>query len=776
MNKNNKKLELTAPAGGMNQLMAAVNAGADSVYLAYKKFGARAYADNFDLNGLKKAVRFSHNHNVKVYLTLNTLIKDNEIKEVLEFLREYTAICTDGIIIQDFCVFKIIKDLFKNIPVHASTQLNIHNVYSLRLLNHLGIKRAILTREMTLDEIKSLCKENLTEVEVFVHGSQCYSYSGCCYFSSFIGGRSGNRGRCTQPCRMKYKLLGKINDKYKYVTTEECYILSKSDLYLLEFIPELVEAGVNALKIEGRMKSPEYVGIVTKIYRKYIDLYYKDPLNYRVDKYDFYKLSQIFSRELGAGYIKNKFPQDIISPKKSGSIGNFLGRVYRIDYEGKKGKKIKYIYIRSRWKIDKSDIIEIWTKKGKSRINIKDYKIISKQDKECKYKIKVNSRNDILEKDRVFKYFDKSLNDEAISLFKNKLDKDISLTSSSTLKRGKQIIMVDKSKTDNYLRNFLSNQTLTTVKSNDTINPVPHIYSNEFLDCSVIHGVKRIIYSDFRELSDSGGYKSDTIRLLKRYNKNNGTVICVDTPQILYDSDFISVKNNILKLINEGIRNFRVSNYGVLELLLEVNKNIKSNINIYLSSSFNLFNTPALVFFNDLTGKDVSLKGIEFSIELNLKEISGIISNIMFKKLNLNKNNIEFSIFGHGYIQIINSRYKLEFITGKKDRGRYYLEDIKGYKFPVTSDYNDNIIIFNSKNICTLYDLEKVKNSGINSIIIDSRFYNLKDFSKILKSYREAINILCNKDVKKYENFTSKLQNDNLFLNYSKGHLFRGVE
>ncbi|MDD5600980.1 MAG: U32 family peptidase, partial [Actinomycetota bacterium] len=187
------------------------------------------------------------------------------------------------------------------------TQLNIHNIYSLKLKKRLGFKRAILAKEMTLEEIKNLCKKKLTEIEIFAHGSQCYSYSGSCYFSSFISGKSGNRGKCLQPCRMKYKLLEEKNGKYKYITGKESYILSKNDLCLLDFIPALVDAGVDAIKIEGRMKSAEYTGIVTKIYRKYIDLYYNNPAGYRVDDYDIYKLAGVYSRDMGAGYMEHKY-------------------------------------------------------------------------------------------------------------------------------------------------------------------------------------------------------------------------------------------------------------------------------------------------------------------------------------------------------------------------------------------------------------------------------------------------------------------------------------
>ena len=279
-NKDPKKIELVSPAGSYEQLVAAINAGADAVYLGFKKFSARAYADNFEFRQLKKAVKTAHENRVRVFLALNILIKDSEIEEVIHFLNEYLGFCQDGIIIQDLGLFKIISDLYPGARVHASTQMNIHNLESVSFLKDIGFKRVVLAREMSLPEIVNITSNCDIEIETFAHGSQCYSYSGNCYFSSFTGSRSGNRGRCTQPCRMKYDLAvteqgpsGKRKPGEKHLI-KNSYLLSKSDLYTLEIIPELVSAGITALKIEGRMKTPEYVGIVTKIYRKYLDLYY----------------------------------------------------------------------------------------------------------------------------------------------------------------------------------------------------------------------------------------------------------------------------------------------------------------------------------------------------------------------------------------------------------------------------------------------------------------------------------------------------------------------
>ncbi|MDD5621650.1 MAG: U32 family peptidase [Actinomycetota bacterium] len=762
---------MSAPAGGWGQLVAAINAGADSVYLGYKKFGARAYAENFDMDQLKKAVNLAHNNNIKVYLTLNTLAKNDEIKEIINFLSTYTRICSDGIIIQDYGIYRLIRDLFKSIPVHASTQLNIHNIYSLKLFSRLGFKRTVLAREMTLSEINNITGKKLMETEIFGHGSQCYSYSGSCYFSSFIGGRSGNRGRCTQPCRMKYKLLKKDEDKCVYVIADGSYLLSKSDLCLLDLIPEIIKTGVDALKIEGRMKSPEYVGIVTKIYRKYIDLYYSDPLNYKVDESDIYRLTQIFSRELGPGYFKEMYPSDIISPKKSGSIGNFLGRVYGINNESSGNKKVKFIYIKSKWEINNGDILEIWTRSGNTRINVKDFELLGDKDKYHKYKIKFDGASRISEKDRVFKYFDIKINNEAKSLLEYDSDKMSTKTLPATVSQETG----DEAIAENYLNKFLpGNNKKAAEKNKDKLTISACIYDYKYIGSAINNGADYVIYNDLKELVRDSGIESSIIKELKKYSNPKYDKIFIGTPHILYDSDFKSIEKNVLSLLEHGIKNYKISNPALLELFNEIGSKNNNTIGIYLGSDFNLFNTLSFVFFNDLINENNFLRGIELSPELNLEEISKIKSTAI--SLYKGKQKSGFSVFGHGYFRIMSSRYKMEFLNGNSTDSQLYIEDIKGYRFRIASDYNDNMMIFNSKNICMLFDLDKIKTSGINNIILDSKFYNKRDFERIIKIYREAIKILEKYGVEKYKLFTTKLENDSLFKNYSKGHLLRGVE
>ena len=256
------RIELLAPAGDYNCFLAAINAGADAVYLSGEKFGARAYAKNFSEDELIKAIDYAHIFNRKIFLTVNTLLKDKEMEELYDYLLPFYRAGLDGVIVQDIGVISYIRKCFPDLPVHASTQLAITGLEGIKLLDKLGVKRTVLAREVSLAEIEYIHNNSNMEIETFVHGALCYSYSGKCLFSSLVGGRSGNRGRCAGSCRQPYN--------------DDQYILSTKDICCLSIIPDLIEAGICSLKIEGRMKSPEYVYGVTSIYRKYIDIYYKN--------------------------------------------------------------------------------------------------------------------------------------------------------------------------------------------------------------------------------------------------------------------------------------------------------------------------------------------------------------------------------------------------------------------------------------------------------------------------------------------------------------------
>ena len=270
MNNAIKKPELLAPAGNEQCLYAAINAGADAVYLAGKKFGARASADNFDTDSLVRAIDLAHLHNIKIYLTLNTLIKEREWDELYDFLSPLSEAGLDAVIIQDLGLIEYIRNNFPNIQIHASTQMTITGHFAADILKNMGVTRIVPARELTLKELINLKESTGIEIESFIHGAMCYCYSGQCFFSSYLGGRSGNRGRCAGPCRLPYTV---VKDE-KYIDKNNImYPLSLKDMCTVESLDKLIDAGIDSFKIEGRLKSPEYVAGVTAIYRKYIDMY-----------------------------------------------------------------------------------------------------------------------------------------------------------------------------------------------------------------------------------------------------------------------------------------------------------------------------------------------------------------------------------------------------------------------------------------------------------------------------------------------------------------------
>ncbi len=331
-----KRVELLAPAGGYETMVGAFNAGADAVYLGGSKFGARAYADNFDTQEVIDAIRYAHLHGKRIYMTVNTLVKEREFDQVYDFMLPFAENNLDGVIVQDYGVMRLIRDEFPNVELHASTQQTVTGVYGARLLKGFGCCRVVPARELSLSEMKAIRQKADVEVEAFIHGAMCYCYSGGCLFSSMVGGRSGNRGRCAQPCRLPYQLGGSKG-------AGEQYPLSLKDMCTIDIIPELIRAGIDSFKIEGRMKRPEYAAGVTALYRKYIDMYYEDPSkDIRASKEDLEMLKGLYLRTgISEGYYHKHNGKDMVtisSPAYNGTSEKvletvkekFLGRTLKI--------------------------------------------------------------------------------------------------------------------------------------------------------------------------------------------------------------------------------------------------------------------------------------------------------------------------------------------------------------------------------------------------------------------------------------------------------------
>ena len=368
-------IDLLSPVGNFDSLKAAVQNGANSVYFGADLFSARAYASNFNMEELEQAIIYAKTRGVKTNLTLNTLITDNEFNDAFELAKKAYEFGIDAIIVQDLGLAKQLVKNFPDLDIHASTQMTVHNLQGVLKLQELGFKRVVLSRELSLQEIEYICKNSNIEIECFIHGALCISYSGQCLFSSMVGGRSGNRGKCAQPCRLPYKLLE--ND----TEIDKGFLLSTRDLCGLDFIPNLIKAGVTCLKIEGRMKSPEYVATVTRIYRKYIDIaekiiYENTSLvnddtekidnqitnnfsEYKVDETDRKILLQSFNRGMSSnGHLANEPNKNLIFKEKPNNMGLFLGKVEK--YNKNKG----YITVKLQEPIEIGDTISLEKETG----------------------------------------------------------------------------------------------------------------------------------------------------------------------------------------------------------------------------------------------------------------------------------------------------------------------------------------------------------------------------------------------------------------------------
>lgn len=364
------KPQLLAPAGDPEALLAAVGAGADAVYLGGRRFSARQSAGNFGVREIQQALRMAHGHGVQVLVAVNTLLGEDEWPRAAGWLHQLARLGVDGVIVQDPGLMALSRAISPDLPVHVSTQATVHNLAGALFWQRHGASRIILARELSLDDIALLARDSGMEVEVFVHGALCLGFSGQCLFSSLIWGRSGNRGRCAQPCRLEYSLdspaLGQSGSRSRG------YLLSPRDLMLLEDLPRLARAGVRAFKIEGRMKRPEYVGVVTAIYRQALDRWWADPVGYEVTEPEKADLAQVFNRGFTRGYLSGAPDPGLINRRRPNHRGLALGRVQKAG-----GARVGVILGRE---LAAGDEIEFWVSRGGRRtLEVSDIQVEGQQ-------------------------------------------------------------------------------------------------------------------------------------------------------------------------------------------------------------------------------------------------------------------------------------------------------------------------------------------------------------------------------------------------------------
>ena len=349
------EIELLAPAGTWEALEAAVNAGANAVYLGGKAFGARAYASNFDRDEMEKAVYFCHMHHVRLYVTVNTLVDDKELPELEDYLIFLHNVGVDGIIVQDMGIIRAAQKIVPGLPLHASTQMTVTNSAGVKFAGEHGIVRVVPARELSLSDLDKACATGL-EIEAFIHGALCVCYSGQCLMSSLIGGRSGNRGRCAQPCRLPYTLVDKNGKDLLAGKDAGQYLLSPKDLNTLQVLPRMIEAGVVSYKIEGRMKRPEYVAVVVDAYRRAMDSYKAG--HYEVSQKDLDNIEQIFNRDFTTAYLEKHQGRLMMSDRRPNNRGVLIGRVQKLNQDHTKA------VVKLEKALHTGDGLEFWVKVG----------------------------------------------------------------------------------------------------------------------------------------------------------------------------------------------------------------------------------------------------------------------------------------------------------------------------------------------------------------------------------------------------------------------------
>jgi len=407
-------IELLAPAGSREALTAAVESGADAVYLAGNMFGARAYADNFDEEGMREAIAFAHSRDVRVHVTVNTIVRDEEMAALSRYLRFLYEAGADAALVQDLGVYQLARQAAPDLPLHASTQMTVHNLEGVLLLQEMGFERVVLSRELSLEDIRYITAHCQVEIETFVHGALCVCYSGQCLMSSMIGGRSGNRGRCAQPCRLPYTLVDETGADVLGKDAGQ-FLLSPKDLKTIELLPELLESGIASLKIEGRMKRPEYVAVVVDAYRRAIDAVEAGrglPSAAEDEK----ALAQIFNRDFTTAYLKKRPGRTMMSDSRPNNRGLLVGRVLENDRTAGRVK------LKLSGDLAEGDQLDFWVKVGGRKTatvtDLCDKKGCSCPTAKAGEEVTLPLDAPVKPHDRVFKVFDAHLMEKARSFFR----------------------------------------------------------------------------------------------------------------------------------------------------------------------------------------------------------------------------------------------------------------------------------------------------------------------------------------------------------------------
>lgn len=728
--------ELLVPVGNYECLVQAINNGADAVYLGGKKFGARAFASNFTMEELENATKLCHLYGVKIYVTVNTLIYENEFNDAINYIKELEKIGVDAVIMQDVGLINVVHQILPDLEIHASTQMHNHSEESLNFLENLGIKRVVFARELSLDYINNI-KTNL-EKEVFIHGSLCISYSGQCLFSSFLLGRSGNRGECAGMCRLPYKLY----EDNKLVETSGDYILSPKDICSVDNFKKLMDSNIKCFKIEGRMKSPEYVGIVTKIYKDLMNQYDKG-LELKVNEEDFIMLKSIFNREYTNGFLFNdKKIMNFLAPNH---MGIHIGKVLsvnkkkieiKLDNDLKQFSGIRFknsnLGMTVNFMYDKYDnLINIGYKNETIHldniVNLKnidevmltnpiiklDKDIIKKIDVDIKFIAKVNEEMKILVSDE----------ENEIKLTGNIVD--ASINSPISEERIKEVLK----KTGNTPFNVKS----IKIEMSDNIF-IPIGVLNEFRR-NALDKLKSIRENKKREYIEKE-YNNTSVN---HKNVSGITVLARTSEQIKACKD-LNVKN--IMVINKDLMEsdliYRIPrdnikhNYDYKKLMVTDYASLDKYQNNGVDYFLNICNHYTLDYINKYSNV------ITLSVECTIEQIKDIMNSYVIKP------NVEVYVYGN--IELTIMKYcPLNYIVNKdkvckvcKNNHKYYLKDRNNELYRIeNNNLTHSTTILNYKKIDLISHIKELKSMGVNNFRIELLDETYEEVKKIIERVRK---------------------------------------
>lgn len=756
----NNKIELLAPAGNIDSFKAAVNAGADAVYMGLGKHNARTMAKNFTLQDYIDCINYAHIRGVQVYLTLNTLVLDNEIKEAMEMLLSLYENGLDAVIVQDIGLASIIHKTIPDLPMHASTQMSAYSLEQVKFLEGLGFKRVVLARELSLEEIKYITSNTQVEIEAFVHGALCVCVSGQCLLSLAIGTRSANRGSCAQPCRMKYTLCTGSRQIEK-----NTYILSKKDIFGLDILKDILESGITSLKIEGRNKIPEYVALVISLYRKYIDQYLETG-KIEIDPKDEKELLQIFNRSgKSHGYLKGIEYKNSITTLSPKNTGLYLGEVIE--------KKGKYIKVRLNEDINLHDGVEIYSKDNVTSTIvtcIKDEKMkllnTNVQKGRVVYIGDIKSDN-VNVKDKVYKTSNNELNDRVRARYLLKSTRKRNLTINVTIKENSPVILSTIINNEMYMYNTnilpeqainkeLTLEDLYQVFSKTQENGIKFekvigfVQKGLFLRVSTLNDIRRNFVKKVEEkycikndITEANEKLDDVINSIDNYKKvklnMNKNILSVYSynKETLYDKQYLKQYNENLERIDFQINDYIKNEEDIFH------KYSKYNLGINISN-FVLDNMDRYIKGNleRLLQKGVntiilgSFKYLELILELKKKYEFTLVADYTFNVVN-------------SYSAIFLNKLGFDIIVPSLDATNEQINTMEKY---VNIELIDNYITVMTSRYCILGSF--VGNKGDDGVCEQPC---TRDKYHLIDTYNERYDIVCNnvdctmKIVKKYK-------------------------